>query len=254
MDKDLISLCMEDAAGSTLPACEILLNVDGSNRGAALATATELCLHLPVKEETVGFQEEWVVHEVWWGPKVPPPAAPSTGSATTPLGPLPLPPPGAPPPLVHHPMHHPPVAMGGGAAAWAAAPFVLPLPPPRPEAAAAPVAQHGPAMPAAAMAAASMAAAAAAEVAAGLASKGVYMRLFVWLALGNTCEVGSVGGREASSHRRSCLTLFPPSLCPYFVIMQGPSVPMCGASTTIRSSTSPSRGRAAGSRLTYHQQ
>jgi hypothetical protein len=96
IDKDLISLSMEDATGASLPACEILLNVDGSNRGAALAKLKELALHLPVKEETVGFQEEWVVHEVWWGPHLPTPPAPGA-PITTPLGPVPLPPPGPPP-------------------------------------------------------------------------------------------------------------------------------------------------------------
>jgi hypothetical protein len=64
LDKDLVSLTVDDRT-----ACEIFLNAGG--RRGALDNLSELCLHLPVKEETVGFQEEVVVHEVWWSPTPP---------------------------------------------------------------------------------------------------------------------------------------------------------------------------------------
>ncbi len=76
LDKDLVSLSIDDQ-----PACEIFLNQDG--RGEALRRLTELALHVPNKEETVGFQEEVVVHEVWWSPV--PPGPPGQASATTDL-------------------------------------------------------------------------------------------------------------------------------------------------------------------------
>jgi len=70
LDKDLVSLSIDDHT-----ACEIFLNTDG--RGKALSRFTQLALHLPTKEETVGFQEEMVLHEVWWSPD--PPAPPEAG-------------------------------------------------------------------------------------------------------------------------------------------------------------------------------
>ncbi|KAM3572517.1 hypothetical protein VYU27_005492 [Nannochloropsis oceanica] len=73
LDKDLISLSVDDQT-----ACEIFLNTDG--RGKMLSRLTQLALHLPTKEESVGFQEEIVVHEVWWSPDPPtPPDAAGAG-------------------------------------------------------------------------------------------------------------------------------------------------------------------------------
>jgi len=70
LDKDLVSLSIDDQT-----ACEIFLNTDG--RGKTLSRLTQLALHLPTKEETVGFQEEVLLHEVWWSPD--PPAPPEAG-------------------------------------------------------------------------------------------------------------------------------------------------------------------------------
>lgn len=85
-DKDLVSLALDDQ-----PACEIFLNADG--RGEALDRLDELALHLPIKEDTVGFQEEVVLHEVWWSPE--PPAeqgrgerASAAGAESAPFAPL----------------------------------------------------------------------------------------------------------------------------------------------------------------------